>query len=313
MPLNRRKFLSTTTTALGGAMIAPLAQNTVMDKPSFTIPPDFTLKIMATNWGFPGSVDAFCEKAKAEGYDGIEMWWQGDKGKQDELFYALKKHQLEIGFLCGAHESSFEKNLQSFQQQITAASTQTIQKPLYINCHSGKDFFSFEQNEKMIQATIDAAAKSAVPISHETHRSRILYSAPVARQFAEAIPGLRVTLDISHWCNVHESLLQDQEETVNLILQRVDHIHARVGHPEGPQVNDPRAPEWDATVKQHIAWWDKVVEIKIKQGVKKLSFLTEFGPPDYLPALPYTRQPVADQWEINVYMMNLLKKRYSNK
>ena len=313
MSLNRRKFLSAATTAVGGAILSSFTQNAFMDKPAFTIPPDFSLKIMATNWGLTDSVDVFCERAKAEGYDGIEMWWQGNKEKQDELFSALKKHQLEIGFLCGSHESNFEKNLQQFQQQIAAATAQNPQKPLYINCHSGKDFFSFEQNKKFIETTIEASKKSGIPISHETHRSRILYAAPVARQFAEAIQGLRVTLDISHWCNVHESLLHDQEETVDLILQRVDHIHARVGHAEGPQVNDPRAPEWDTAVNRHIEWWDKVMALKIKQGAKQQTFLAEFGPPDYLPALPYTRLPVANQWEINVYMMNLLRKRYSNK
>ena len=55
-------------------------------------------------------------------------------------------------------------------------------------------------------------------------------------------------------------------------------------------------------VKQHFAWWDEVVQNKIKAGAKYLTILTEFGPPNYLPALPYTCQPVANQWEINVYM-----------
>jgi hypothetical protein len=27
--------------------------------------------------------------------------------------------------------------------------------------------------------------------------------------------------------------------------------------------------------------------------------------------LPYTRQPLADQWAINVYMMQVFRKRYS--
>jgi hypothetical protein len=31
-----------------------------------------------------------------------------------------------------------------------------------------------------------------------------------------------------------------------------------------------------------------------------------------MPLLPYTRQPVADQWDINHWMKTLLKKRYSN-
>ena len=125
----------------------------------------------------------------------------------------------------------------------------------------------------------------------------------------ENIPELRITLDISHWCNVHESLLADQEETVNLALSRADHIHARIGHPEGPQVNDPRAPEWDEAVKSHLAWWDKIIEQKKKNG-QRMTILTEFGPPYYMPALPYTQVPVADQWAINVHMMKLLRKRY---
>ena len=61
----------------------------------------------------------------------------------------------------------------------------------------------------------------------------------------------------------------------------------------------------------HLAWWDKVVAHKKRVG-EGLTILTEFGPPDYMPALPYTRQPVADQWAINVYMMHLLRKRYLN-
>lgn len=147
-------------------------------------------------------------------------------------------------------------------------------------------------------------------ICHETHRSRILFAAPVARQFIERLPDLKITFDVSHWCNVSESYLQDQEETLSLTLDRVEHIHARIGHPEGPQVNDPRAPEWDEAVKTHFAWWDKIVERKRREG-SPVTFLTEFGPPDYMPTTPYTRQPLADQWAINVHMMHLLRKRYS--
>lgn len=42
-----------------------------------------------------------------------------------------------------------------------------------------------------------------------------------------------------------------------------------------------------------------------------MTFLTEFGPVDYMPALPYTRQPVADQWAINKHMLDTLRTRYS--
>jgi hypothetical protein len=104
--------------------------------------------------------------------------------------------------------------------------------------------------------------------------------------------------------------LGDQEETISLSLNRTDHIHARIGHPEGPQVSDPRAPEWKQAVEAHFTWWDKIVERKKKEG-KLMTILTEFGPPDYMPTLPYTRQAVANQWDINVYMMEILRKRYA--
>ena len=271
---------------------------------------NFELKILATDWGFNGSLDTYCEKVKKEGYDGIEIWWPMEKKGQDELFAALKKHQLEVGFLCGASQSNWQQHLQSFKTMIDAAANTTVQKPLFINCHSGKDYFSYEENKAFIDHTTQLSKKTGVVICHETHRSRMLFAAPVARQFIEKNPDLRLTFDVSHWCNVSESLLQDQQDTVSLALDRVDHIHARIGHPEGPQVNDPRAPEWDAAVKAHFAWWDKVVEGKKKNG-GRITFLTEFGPPDYMPVLPYTRQPLADQWAINVHMMQLLRKRYT--
>ena len=67
---------------------------------------------------------------------------------------------------------------------------------------------------------------------------------------------------------MHETLLEDQRKQFNMALARVDHIHARIGHPEGPQVNDPRAPEWENAVKAHLEWWDKIVAIKINRGIQ---------------------------------------------
>jgi len=271
---------------------------------------EFELKILATNWGFGGTIDEYCSKVKHDGYDGIEIWWPTEKKDQDQLFASLKKNNLEVGFLTAGYQSNYEEHLSTFKNMVDAAARNTVQRPLYINCHSGKDYFSFEQNKTFIDHTLQLSKETSIKICHETHRSRILFAAPLARQYFDKIPDLRITFDVSHWCNVSESLLQDQPETVNIALQRVDHIHARIGHPEGPQVNDPRAPEWDATMKAHFAWWDKVAELK-KQQSDRLTILTEFGPPTYMPTLPYTQQPLADQWAINVYMMQILRKRYT--
>ena len=309
MNQDRRKFIKITSTA--ALYMSALESFSLPKKTEFSMHKNYELTIMATSWGFDGSMDEFCAKVKKEGYDGVELWWPTDNKKaQDEIFAAIKKYGLEIGFLCGGSQEDPQEHLDFYKKMIDAAAKQKVQRPLYINNHSGRDYFSFEQNKKFIEHTNALAKETGISIVHETHRSRMLFAAHVAKQFIEKIPELRLNLDISHWCNVHESLLADQQATVQMALERADLIHARIGHPEGPQVNDPRAPEWVQVVKQHFEWWDKVVERKKKNG-ERMVFLTEFGPPDYMPTMAYTRQPLADQWAINVHMMNLLRKRYS--
>ncbi|MEO6730858.1 MAG: TIM barrel protein [Ferruginibacter sp.] len=306
--MKRRKFITATTTATTALLLSSLD---VTSKPSIkkNMDANFQLKIMATKWGFQGTIDEFCAKVKQEGYDGIEIWWPTEQKDQEQVFASLKKYNLEIGFLAAGHESNFDDHFSNFKKMIEAAVSNKMQKPLYINCHSGKDYFSYDDNKKIVAYTLGLSKSSGIKIYHETHRSRMLFAAPVAKKFLETIPDLRITFDVSHWCNVSESLLQDQPETLELAIQHTDHIHARVGHPEGPQVSDPRAPEWKAALDAHFNWWDKIVALKKQKG-EVLTVLTEFGPPDYMPTLPYTRQPLADQWSINVYMMQLFRKRY---
>lgn len=301
---SRRNFIKLSTAASATLIMNPLENFAMPDRVKAA--PGFSMTIMATNWGFPGSWDEYCAKAKAAGYDGCEIWWPTDQADRTKMFDALTKHGLKYGFLWGSGDPDFKKNQSQFEAVMTEVSKT---KPVYINCHSGRDFFTADQKLEIIAFTTKLSQSTGIPVYHETHRGRALYSAPITRELIEKNKDLRITLDISHWCAVHESLLADQSETINLVLGRVDHIHARVGHAEGPQVSEPRAPEWENAVKAHFAWWDTVVEAKKKDG-KALTVLTEFGPPDYMPTTPYTRQPLANQWDINVHMMNTFRKRY---
>lgn len=267
------------------------------------------LKVLATNWGFEGTLRDYVTKVKQEGYDGIEIWWPMEERELTELAGLLNENDLEAGFLCGAQDINYPEHFNFFKKMVEAAASNRLIKPLYINCHSGRDYFTYEQNKSFIDFTIGLSKKTGIKILHETHRSRIMYAAPAGRNYFDKIPDLRITFDVSHWCNVSESLLANQGETIKIALERTDHIHARIGHPEGPQVNDPRAPEWKEALDAHLAWWDKIVEMKKASG-DTLTILTEFGPADYMPTEPYTRKPLADQWGINVFMKDLLRKRY---
>ncbi|WP_183557488.1 TIM barrel protein [Mucilaginibacter sp. SP1R1] len=312
---SRRTFLksSASVTAASLLPVLPLAQAVSVNKstsPPIRPAPGFELLIMATNWGFDGTVDEFCKAAKAAGYDGVEIWWPANsEAKQKEIGDAVKKHDLQLGLACTSSVAAYDANLNEFKAAVASAASNSLHKPLYINCHTGKDYFTFEQGMAFMDYTIALTEKTGMPIYHETHRSRLLYSAIVTKNFMDRLPKLRLNLDISHWCVVHNSLLAEIKDIVDQAIDRADHIHARVGHAEGAQVNDPRAPEWASALNAHLQWWDRIIARKKSRG-ERMTILTEFGPPDYMPTLPYTRQPVADQWAINVHMMNLLRERY---
>jgi sugar phosphate isomerase/epimerase len=305
---SRRNFLKSSASVTAAAML-PVFDFAHLPKFEQTkVAAGFELLFLATNWGYPGSMDEFCKAAKDAGYDGAELWMPATADKQQEMFDALKKYGLQVGFLCTGKEATFNEHFAGFKKNLDTI-IYSPQKPLYVNCHSGKDHFSFDQATQIINYTIALSKQSGIPIYHETHRTRILYSAVTAKHFMDTIPQLRLTLDISHWCVVHESLLEEMPDVVAQALDRADHIHSRVGHAEGPQVSDPRAPEWNKALETHLQWWDKVIARKKSKG-ERMTILTEFGPPDYMPTLPYTRQPLGDQWAINVHMKNLLKERY---
>jgi sugar phosphate isomerase/epimerase len=252
--------------------------------------------------------DRFLTNVKQAGYDGVEASLPYDEKEKKEILNGLQKHGL---LFIAQHwetvEKDFHLHCKEYEQRLRNLASA---KPLFINTQTGKDYYSFDKNEKLIAIARNISNETGVKIIHETHRGKFSFAAHITQLYLQQIEDLRITLDISHWCNTAETFLHDQEEAVALAIKRTDHIHARVGYTEGPQISDPRAPEWKEALDFHLECWDKVVAIKQDEKAESLTFTSEFGAPPYLPLLPYTKQPVADQWEINVFMMHLLKNRY---
>ncbi len=264
------------------------------------------LLFFQTNWGFEGSWEAFFLKTKSSGYDGVEVWLPKNARVQQEVSKGLKKHQLKVIYLCGTNKSlSFKESLLAYENDLKRA---IVQKPYAINSHTGSDFFSFEQNMKFLKLANDLSNKYNIPIHHETHRGRFSYALPETKRYLNSDSAFRLTLDISHWMVVHESLLAQQQQLLGEVMERTDHIHARVGFEEGPQVNNPQAPEWDKALNRHLSIWESIILSHWKTG-KPMTITTEFGPPNYLPTAPFTQKPLSDQWEANVFIMEAIKEQ----
>jgi sugar phosphate isomerase/epimerase len=260
-------------------------------------------------WGLddlPALEDKF-KKIRSGGFDGVELDVPLDletcrraRRSLDELGLAVVAQQWRTGGRTVA------EHLAGFEAQYERA---LALQPLYLNSHTGCDHFTLEENLALFDHASGLAAKHGLPVYHETHRGRALFSAPATMQFLAARPQLRLVADFSHWCCVHESLLADQPERVERAAKSAYAIHARVGHAEGPQIPDPRDPLWQPNLEAHLGWWRQIAAHRRAEGGALLPVCPEFGPPPYMTLLPHTQTPIADLWEINCYLRDWLKER----
>lgn len=251
----------------------------------------------------------FMRNVKASGYDGVEFGFPLNSTLREELLKVASEFSLQlIAQQYDAFGESFAEYKISFQDHLEFLSSFN---PMFINSQTGKDYYTFGQNSELIELAKAVSAKTGIPVIHETHRGKFPFCVSTTAKFVDAFPDIRFTADFSHFCAVSESFLQDQLDDLQKIIKRSDHIHARVGHSQGPQVSDPRLPEWETALNHHLNWWDAIVENHRQANSNCLTITPEFGPAPYMFHLPDTNRPVASQWDINIYMMQLLKIRYN--
>ncbi len=144
-------------------------------------------------------------------------------------------------------------------------------------------------------------------VCFETHRTRCLYAAWTSYAIIRELPEITLTADLSHWCVVAERLI-DEEEGLSALIPRTHHIHARVGYDQGPQVPNPAAPEYAKFVEAHQRWWEQIWASQYHRQYSTTTMSTEYGIDGYLHETPFSREPVADLWDI----MKWVKKSESN-
>ncbi|HKG53331.1 MAG TPA: TIM barrel protein, partial [Anaerolineales bacterium] len=180
-------------------------------------------------WDDP--LEIFLQRVKASGFDATEIYLGSLHESPGEIARLHTNYGLRLIGQILTQGQTYQDHIKSFESQFEfAAQCQVV----FINSHTGRDIFSFEENIQIFQRVTQLSQSSGIPILIETHRGRPTYSAIETRKYLEALPEMRLTADFSHWMVVHESGLADQRETVELAITRADYIHARVGYAEGP-------------------------------------------------------------------------------
>lgn len=253
----------------------------------------------------------FVDKVLSAEYDGIEISLPPSTNTFTRIFIKMledvKNKNPAFIFIPQQLTSPENDNVESYISRMEKSLLELIAyQPSFINSHTGKDYYSFDDNCKVIEAALNISTKTGIRILHETHRGRFSFHAASLIPYLKKFPELELVGDFSHFCTVSESMLQDQEEIIEMIIPHVSHIHARIGCEQAPQVNNPAAPEWQNHFALFEKWWQQIIQCKKENGVNEITITPEFGPSPYMPSIPFTQQPLGNQWEINYKMMQRL-------
>ena len=225
------------------------------------------LRVFASAWGNAthwGSLRRLMDGLQFKGFAGLEASLS-DLGEDTEarrdVAQQARDRGLELIVGLYSHWTDYEgtwaaadpaEHLDQLRRQVDACAALD---PIHVNVHAGCDSWPEDVATRFYE---DAQAIVPANASFETHRGRPLGHAFQCERILSAVPGLRLTADPSHWHVVHERFLdmntRDERVLMNTVAGRVDHVHARIGNEERPQLALPFS---DVAVDWHVAFWRK--------------------------------------------------------
>ena len=267
------------------------------------------IKFLYPRWGSENiDWEIFLSDVKKAGFAGIEWFPHSEDVNPSDILSLLRKNQLELAIVMEApHYDRFEDYITAL---ILYLNDFADMHPILISAQTGREYFTEEQISHCLDACETISKQTGIPIYQETHRNKWAYAAHVVHPVLKKHPDVLLTFDVSHWFCVSESYLADQQPAVNEAIKRARHIHARVGHTEGPQVRDPADPQYAEALEAHLKIWDNWITARISDGATECTITPEFGPPPYMVFANKEGTPQQEQWRINNWMKSLLAKRY---
>lgn len=255
------------------------------------------LLVFRSLWGMDNPAETFerkIERIAEAGYDGVEGFVLASTLPPAEFNAVVRANGLKL--IMAAQIPT--------QADITPTlETLAAYEPIKIGIHPGRDSMTRDEGSAFFEQALRVEERIGIPVAHETHRGRILYSPWDTLYYLRQFDGLKLVADYSHWVNVCERLPEDQADALALANSRAAHIHARVGYEQGPQAPDPAAPEYAAQRAWHETQWRQIIANRRAAGDDIVTATPEYGPAPYLHTLPHTNVPVADNWQVCLWGM----------
>ena len=271
------------------------------------------LLLFKTLWGWTASLEQACSSAASDRFDGLEVnldhpCFKGLKPQEIRRCLSDSKQHLILEIVTGG---DYTPDLNCFPSQHLDQVQSGLERamaldPLKITLITGSDSWDEVEQHRFLDRLLDQVEACAIPVTLETHRSRSLFDPWRMPGLLARHPRLRLTADLSHWCAVSERLMTPELSPIQAMAARVDHIHARVGHAQGPSVSHPFAPESAQALESHRRCWQLFLDRSAVPG-RPITMTPEFGPDGYMPLHPFTAEPLADVQLLNAEMASWLR------
>jgi hypothetical protein len=121
----------------------------------------------------------FLQQVKDAGYNGVEYAISRETTtlQLDEVWNEAHQQGLEI---LPQHYDTYEADFPAHYDWYCLWLEKLRPYPCTkINSQTGKDFFNYYENYRLIQAATD----TGLPIVHETHRNKFSFAAHIAREY----------------------------------------------------------------------------------------------------------------------------------
>src|SRR6478672_5275219 len=142
------------------------------------------LLIFKALWGMTGSLREQVERVAAAGYDGFELWpEQQDMSRQDLMALADRFNLKMIVGTALQTQAEIEPKLKQLSEY----------EAVRINLHSGRDSMTRDEGCAFFEEALRVESQIHVPVGHETHRGRILFTPWDTAYYLSQFPNLKLT------------------------------------------------------------------------------------------------------------------------
>lgn len=164
---------------------------------------------------------------------------------------------------------------------------------------------SVEEASLMVQDWMEEAEKENVNIEFETHRNSVTNDLGYTAQLLEAVPDMKLGVDLSHYVVDREfelPLRADEAELIDKILRRADAFQGRVSSAQQIQLQ-LEFPQHQRWIVQFLDWWETGFRYwrKRSNADATLIFQTELAPPEYA-MTGSDGMEMSNRWEESIIM-----------